>query len=217
MRRRSRLSDAARPDFYRLTIKRLGARAEQSGAGPGLVSSHFHDRLAIGDRIEAKAPAGAFTLDVEQDEPPAVLIGGGIGITPLLSMLNTLVAAESAREIWLLYSVGDEREHIMRTHLESLASAHANVHLHIFYSRSTADCERPGMNGGRIDLPAMQRWLPSKDCDFYICGPPAMLDSVTRALEAWGVPSARVHMEAFGPATVKRVHDLRAIAATSRS
>jgi ferredoxin-NADP reductase/MOSC domain-containing protein YiiM len=197
------LSDAARSDRYRLTIKRI-ACAEEPHAASGLVSTYFHDQLAVGDRIEAKAPAGTFTVDVRQHDQPLVLIGGGIGITPLLSMLNSIVAAESPRETWLLYGVRDHREHIMRTHLETIARAHPNVHLHIFYSQPIRKMDDPGIHVGRIDLAALQRLMPSQAYDFYVCGPPAMMDSVTRGLEAWAVPADRVHMEAFGPATIKQ-------------
>ena len=198
------LSEAARPDRYRLTIKRIEHRPGESGAKAGLVSSHFHDRLAVGDRIEAKAPAGAFTIDVTQRDRPVVLIGGGIGITPLLSMLNSIVAAEAPREVWLLYGVRDEREQIMCAHLETIARAHTNVHLHLFYSRLTGAMDDPTLHGGHIDLAAMQRLIPSTDFDFYVCGPSAMMDSLTRDFEAWGVAADRVHTEAFGPATIKQ-------------
>lgn len=198
------LSDAARSDRYRLTIKRIGPDPAAPHTKAGLVSSHFHDRLAVGDRIEAKAPAGGFTIDVEQHDPPVVLIAGGIGITPLLSMLNSIVAAELPREVWLLYCVRDDREYIMRTHLETIARAHSNVHLHLFYSRPTHAVNDPSIHKGRVDLAAMQRLIPSTAFDFYLCGPPAMMDSVMRDFEAWGVPADRVHTEAFGPATIKR-------------
>ena len=198
------LSDAARSDRYRLTIKRIGPSPGKMRAKAGLVSSHFHDQLAVGDRIEAKAPAGAFTIDLKQHDRPLVLIGGGIGITPLLSMLNAIVAAGSTREVWLLFGVRDDREHIMRTHLETIARAHTNVHLHIFYSRPTSAVDDPSIHTGHIDLAAMQRLIPSTAFDFYVCGPSAMMDSVTRDLEAWGVTADRVHTEAFGPATIKQ-------------
>jgi ferredoxin-NADP reductase/MOSC domain-containing protein YiiM len=198
------LSEAARSDRYRLTIKRIEPCPGESGAKAGLVSTHFHDRLTVGDRIEARAPAGAFTIDVTQHDRPVVLIGGGIGITPLLSMLNSIVAAETSREVWLLYSVRDEREHIMRAHLETVARTHANVHLHVFYSRPTGAVDDPSIHAVHIDLAAMQRVIPSTAFDFYICGPSAMMDSVARDFEAWGVPADRVHTEAFGPATIKQ-------------
>jgi len=198
------LSDASTRDSYRLTIKRIGPRSEDPLAASGLVSTYFHDRLAVGDRIEAKAPSGTFTIDVTDHDRPVVLIGGGIGLTPLISMLNSIVAARSPRETWLLYGVRSDRDYIMRTHLEAIASAHQNIHLHIFYSRPSREMEGPGVHSGRIDLGAMRRLLSSNGYDFYVCGPPSMLASVTRDLEAWGVPADRVHTEAFGPAAVKQ-------------
>jgi ferredoxin-NADP reductase len=62
----------------------------------------------------------------------------------------------------------------------------------------------PGIHVGWIDPGALQRLMPSQAYDFYVCGPPAIMDSVTRGLEVWGVPTDRVHMEAFGPATIKQ-------------
>jgi ferredoxin-NADP reductase len=198
------LSDVARNDHYRLTIKRIASRSEDSRTSFGLVSTYFHDRLAVGDCIEAKAPSGTFTIDVTQHDRPLVLIGGGIGLTPLVSMLNSIVATDSPRETWLLYGVRNDREHIMRTHLEAIARTHRNIHLHIFYSRPSRKMDGPGIHFGRIDLGAMQRLMPSNAYDFYVCGPPSMMDSVTRDLEAWGVRPDGMHTEAFGPATVKR-------------
>jgi ferredoxin-NADP reductase len=124
--------------------------------------------------------------------------------TPLLSMLNSIVAAQSPRETWLLCGVRDHREHIMRVHLETIARAHPNVHLHTFYSRPIRAIDGPGIHVGRIDLGTLQRLISSQAYDFYVCGPPAMMDLVTRGLETWGVPADRVHMEAFGPATIKQ-------------
>jgi ferredoxin-NADP reductase/MOSC domain-containing protein YiiM len=198
------LSDAARSDHYRLTIKRIGSRTEAPSIKAGLASSHFHDRLAVGQRIDAKAPAGTFTIDVRRQDQPVVLIGGGIGITPLLSMLNGIAAADAPRETWLLYGVRDERDHIMRSHLETLARAHANVHLRVFYSRPARAIDGRDIQAGHIGLDALKRLLPTNAYDFYVCGPPAMMDGVTRDLQAWAVPPDRVHTEAFGPAAVKQ-------------
>lgn len=198
------LSDASRSDYYRLTIKRIASRSEDAPAASGLVSTYFHDRLAVGDRIEAKAPSGTFTINVTQHDRPVVLIGGGIGLTPLISMLNGIVAAGSPRETWLLYGVRSDRDYIMRTHLEAVARTHQNIHLHIFYSRPSREMDGPGVHSGRIDLGAMRRLIPSNVYDFYVCGPPSMMASVSGDLEAWGVPADRVHTEAFGPATVKQ-------------
>ena len=198
------LSDVARDDHYRLTIKRIASRSENSQSASGLVSTYFHDRLAVGDCIEAKAPTGTFTIDVTQHDRPVVLIGGGIGLTPLVSMVNSIVAAQSPRETWLLYGVRNDREHIMPTYLEAVTRTHPNIHLHVFYSQPSREIGDPSTHIGHIDLGAIQRLIPTNAYDFYICGPPSMMDSVTRDLEAWGVPADRVHTEAFGPAAIKR-------------
>ena len=196
------LSDASSADHYRLTIKRI-AQSQASQIASGLVSSFFHDRLAVGDRIEAKAPSGTFTIDITQDRP-VVLIGGGIGVTPLISMFNSIAAANSRRETWLLYGVRSVRDPIMQTNLEAIARAHPNIHLHMFYSGPGQAIDGPGVHAGHIDLAAMQRLMPSNEYDFYVCGPPSMMASATEALDAWGVPADRVHTEAFGPATIRR-------------
>jgi ferredoxin-NADP reductase/MOSC domain-containing protein YiiM len=198
------LSDVTSSDHYRLTIKRITSRSDDSQSESGLVSAYFHDRLAVGDRIEAKAPSGTFTIDVTQHDRPVVLIGGGIGITPLISMLNSIVAVDSPRETWLLYGVRNDREHIMRAHLEAIARTHPNIHVHIFYSRPNRETDDAGIHIGRIDPDAMRRLIPPNVYDFYVCGPPSMMDAVTRGLAAGGVRGDRMHTEAFGPATVKR-------------
>jgi ferredoxin-NADP reductase/MOSC domain-containing protein YiiM len=188
------LSDVARADYYRITIKKVG-----------LVSTHFHDQFAVGDRIEVKAPAGTFTIDAERRDRPVVLIGGGIGITPLLSMLEGIGAVEPSFETWLLYAVRDDRQHIMRQQLETIARTRSKVHLRVFYSRPARAVDDPNIDVGHIDLEAMKRLLPSNACDFYVCGPAAMMESVTKGLQVWGVPIDRVHTEAFGPSAVKQV------------
>jgi MOSC domain-containing protein YiiM/ferredoxin-NADP reductase len=198
------LSDAAQPDHYRLTIRRIGSRTAEPGVKAGLVSTHFHDRLAVGDRIEAKAPAGIFTIDATQHDRPVVLIGGGIGITPLLSMLNAIAAEQAPRETWLLYGVRDEGDYILRPQLETIARTHANIRLRVFYSRPAGTVDDPDIQIGHMGLDAFKRLLPSTAYDFYVCGPSAMMESVTRDLQAWGVAADRVHTEAFGPATVKQ-------------
>ncbi len=141
------LSDAPRPTHYRLTIKRIGPQPGEPQAASGLVSSYFHDRLAVGDRLDVKAPAGNFTIDPEAHDRPLVLVGGGIGITPLLSILQSIVAEGAPRETWLFHGIRDEREQIMKPQLEKIAGRHPNIHLHFFYSRPARVVDWPGRSG----------------------------------------------------------------------
>lgn len=197
------LSDAPDPDAYRITIKRLRSPVG-SDLPPGRSSSFFHDQIEVGSEIQARAPAGHFHID--QSDAPVVLIGSGIGITPMLSMLNWSLARQKSREIWLFYGVRHGRELIMKRHLDALAAAHSNFHLHVCFSNPLADdvYGRDYHYQGRIDVGLLRMQLPLRPYHFYICGPSPMMESLVPALEDWGVPNERIHFEAFGPASIRR-------------
>ena len=172
---------------------------------PGLSSNHFHNNVNEGDIIDIKAPGGHFFMDTTK-QTPVVLIGGGIGLTPVLSMLNQIVESGSKRETWFFYGVRDSNEHVMKEHLEQIARENENVRLCICYSRPK-DTDVEGKDyqyAERVSVDLFKRILPSNNYDFYMCGPPPMMNTVVPDLEAWGVPEKHVHFEAFGPATVKK-------------
>ncbi len=197
------LSDAVNPDHYRVTIKRCPPSKPEHPVG--LASNFFHDHIHEGTILDVKAPGGHFYLDTAK-EFPVVLISGGVGITPCLSMLNELLALGSKREIWWFYGVRHGGEHIMREHVAALAAKHDNIRLHVCYSNPTEQ-DRLGVDyqhAGRVSVDLFRQLLPSSNYDFFMCGPGPMMESVTKGLAAWGVPDDRVHFEAFGPASVKK-------------
>jgi len=116
------LSDSPRPDHYRVSIKRVPAPLDHPEAPPGVSSGFFHDHVQVGDHLMVRAPSGHFHL-VEDEPLPIVLIGGGIGITPMLSILNSVLERGVEREIWLYYGVRNGSEHIVKEHLQALAPA----------------------------------------------------------------------------------------------
>lgn len=199
------LSDSPeRLDYYRCTIKRIAPPRGNPDAAPGLASSFFHS-CHEGDLIDVRAPAGNFYLDVTSPRP-VVLIAGGIGITPVLSMLNAICDAAVPRETWFFYGIRNRREHAMYEHLRQLADRHDNVNLVVCYSEPTENCAH-GKDydvKGWVSADLFKKMLPSNNYEFYICGPPPMMQSVTQGLRDWGVPAADIHFEAFGPATVKQ-------------
>ncbi|CAN0187601.1 unnamed protein product, partial [Phaeothamnion confervicola] len=193
-------------DYYRVTIKRIPQPPNVPDAPSGLVSSHFHDRLQVGDIVDVKAPSGHFHLDVNS-RTPVVLIGGGIGVTPALSMLNYLIAAPGKRDVWFFYGVRNGREHILKDYLREVAAQHDNVHLVACYSDPLPG-EKAAEDfhfGERVSVDLFKRVLGVNNFDFYICGPAPMMESLTKGLSQWGVPEERIHFEAFGPASVKKV------------
>jgi ferredoxin-NADP reductase len=197
------LSDAPRQDYYRVSIKRaLPPAGSRHPAGRS--SNYFHDQVQVGDVLQVRAPAGHF--HIERSDAPAVLIGGGIGITPMLSMLNWCMAEQPEREVWLFYGVRNGDELILRAEFEALAAAHSNLHLRFCYS-NPLPAEEAGRDfhcGARIDVGLLRMELALKPYEFYICGPTPMMETLVPALGDWGVPDARIHFEAFGPASIKR-------------
>ncbi|MEJ2693067.1 MAG: 2Fe-2S iron-sulfur cluster-binding protein [Candidatus Thiodiazotropha sp.] len=199
------LSDRPRPDHYRISVKRVSKPADQPRTPAGRGSTHLHDHVQEGDQVLVKAPSGHFHL-LEDSSLPLVMIAGGIGITPMLSIINTLVEQGSERPIWLFYGVRNGREAVMQPQLREIALTNPLFHLHICYSRpETAD--RIGIDyqhEGHVDTALLQAVLALGRYQFYICGPTVMMESVVPGLEALGVPLADIHYEAFGPATLTR-------------
>jgi ferredoxin-NADP reductase len=193
-------------DYYRVTIKRIPPPGATPDAPPGLVSSHFHDRLQVGDILDVKAPSGHFHLNVDS-RTPVVLVGGGIGVTPALSMLNYLLSAPGKREVWFFYGVRNGNEHILKDYLREIAEGNPHIHIVPCYSDPLAN-DRPEQDfrfAERVSVDLFKRVLEVNNFEFYICGPPPMMESLTKGLAEWGVPEEHIHFEAFGPASVKRV------------
>lgn len=198
------LSDGPRPDGYRVSIKRIPSAKE--GLPAGVVSSHFHDNVNEGDILDVKAPGGKFYLDPEAIEN-VVLIGGGIGVTPVLAMLNTLIGLGSSRQIWFFYGLRNRAEHVMKEQLEAIAREHPNVFLYVCYSKpeATDELNRDYNYEGRVSVDLFKEVLPSNNFDFFVCGPGPMMQTVTEGLKEWGVPDKNIHFETFGPSSVKKV------------
>lgn len=198
------LSDQPDPAHYRVTIKRVPAPADHPEFDPGLSSNHFHDHVQVGDILRLKAPAGHFFLDPDPNVP-AVLIGGGIGITPMMSMLRWCTAQQPHRMVHLYYGVRNSGDHAFKQQLQAVAASHPALRLHIVYSRPGEYdlLGRDYQHRGHVDVELLRRTLPHGRHQFYVCGPPVMMQALVPALAEWGVPVADIHYEAFGPASVK--------------
>lgn len=199
------LSDApTHPDHYRLTIKRLGPPADQPDAPAGLSSSYFHDQLQENDYLDVLAPSGDFYLNTDT-ERPVVLIGGGIGLTPVVSMLNHIAETGSNRETWFFYGVRNGSEHIWKEHFKTL-NKRPNISVVVCYSNPNEHDRKDDDYDihGRVSVELLKQKLHSNNYEFYVCGPPPMMNSIVKDLGDWGVPEEQIHFEAFGPATVTK-------------
>jgi ferredoxin-NADP reductase len=195
-------------DRYRVSVKRLRPAANADpGISPGLASSYFHDSLREGDIVDVRAPAGGFHLDTAS-ERSAVFIAGGIGITPVLSMFKWLADAGSRRTAWFFLAVRNGNDIALHNEIRDVANRNKQqFHLVTLYSDPTEQCVE-GQDydcKGYLNIDVLKRHLQTSNYEFYICGPPPMMEATVKALLDWGVPEVDIHFEAFGPASVKRV------------
>lgn len=200
------LSDYPHEDYYRVTVKLLRPPADRPDVPAGRGSSYFHREVRVGDLLEVRAPAGTFFLDSTATDP-VVLIGAGIGITPLVSMLGATIQSGRRREVYALFGFRHSHQQPHKEYVEQLAEQHSNVKLHVSYSASLERdvLYRDYNHAGHITIERLREVLPSNNFHFYLCGPGPMMESLVPALWDWGVPESHVHFEAFGPASIQRV------------
>lgn len=198
------LSDRPEPSRYRITVKRVPAPPDSAGWPPGLASNHLHDRVQVGDVLTVKAPAGQFCIDPDPSLP-VVLIAGGIGITPMLSMLAWCVAEQPQRAVHLYYGLRNGQEHAFKSELQGLSQSRSAIQLTVAYSRPGPDdvLGQDFQHAGHVDLDLLRRTLPHTRHQFYVCGPPLMMATLVPALQQWGVAQSDIHYEAFGPASMR--------------
>jgi nitric oxide dioxygenase len=191
------LSDAPNGKTYRISVKR------EAGPEPGqlgYVSTLLHDEVNVGDTVRLAAPYGNFFIDVNATTP-VVLISGGVGLTPMISMLNRVLQSPVQREIVFVHGARNSAVHAMRDHLREAAAAHSNFTTFIFYNEPLpADVEGKDYDfNGFVDLDRIGDAIMLPHADYYICGPIPFMRMQHDALIAKGIKETNVHYEVFGP------------------
>ncbi|MGV9411347.1 globin domain-containing protein [Nocardia sp. NPDC003693] len=162
-------------------VRRVAAGAD----GPaGEVSVWLHDNVGAGDRLQVTLPFGDLTIDPAADTP-VVLISAGIGITPMVGILNHLSACASERRALVLHADRSAATHPLREQAGELVAGLPAARARTWYETD-----------GRMDLSRIE--LPA-DADFYLCGGAGFLQALRAQLLALGIPSDRVHVELFTP------------------
>ena len=188
VRRNYSLSAAPNGRSYRIAVKR------EPG---GRVSNHLHDHVHEGDTLDLFPPAGEFTLPA--GERPLVLISGGVGITPLLAMLEA--AAPTGRAVHFIHCARDAAVHAFRDAVDALAVRHPNLVRRYVYADHPAGTAGPDAVG-LLSTDHLKAWLPDAgDVDACFVGPKPFMQAVRRQLLDAGVPPAQVRWEFFGPAS----------------
>lgn len=179
------LSRADVRDGYRISIKREGAG-----------SARILDVLVEGAAVDVAAPRGNFI--VPGGHGPVVLISGGIGITPLLAMLDAVAAEQPEREVVWVHAAQTRDGLLFASEVADRLALLSNSRSRVFLSRETHASDDPDVVAGRLTLDRLRELDLPADAAYCICGPTGFMTSVTDALSAIGVPSASIHQEAFG-------------------
>ncbi|WP_151734181.1 NO-inducible flavohemoprotein [Paenibacillus tengchongensis] len=184
MIRQYSLSQAPADDEFRISVKR-----EENQDSNGVVSLYLHQQLNEGDTVEVSPPAGEFVLDTAKTTPVA-FISGGVGITPMMSMFETVAAATPERPTVFLHSARNESLAAFRADVEKHAAAMSHVETKFFYSGGPDGIITGETLGKYVDITG----------DAYVCGPVPFMEAMIRGLRALGMKEEQIHYEFFGPA-----------------
>ncbi len=181
-------SSPTQQDFAEITVKH---------EEPGEVSAFLHNRVQPGDVLEFSGPSGSFIFTGRECKC-ILLIGGGVGITPLMSVLRYLMDRSWSGDIYFLYSIGTPAEFIFREELEYLQRRHPNLRVGVTVSRPEGTDWKGAT--GRITKGFINQSVPDLASRYvHLCGPVPMMEGVKKMLTELGVPPARIKTEAFGP------------------
>lgn len=187
-------SSPTQHDYAEVTVK------HEAG---GVVSGYLHDRVHEGDLLDCSGPTGSFVFTGRECKC-ILLIGGGVGITPMMSVIRYLTDRAWAGDIYLLYGVHAPSDIIFREEIEYLQRRHPNLRAVVTVSHPEGT-DWAGEKG-RISKELIAKSVPDLASRYvHLCGPVSLMEAVKKELAELGVPSERVKTEAFGPALGKPV------------
>lgn len=191
------LSDVPNQNYFRISVKREFAHLTKPA---GRISNVLHESLPEGAKLEVSMPFGDFVLDINATTP-AVLISGGVGLTPMMSMLKTIISQQAqARQVVFVHAARNGRVHAMKNDLVQIAAENPSVSRVVFYEEAS-DLDTQGLDYdlvGRVDLAKIKDQAVLPDADYYICGPQPFMKAQSKSLEKLSVKPDRIHMEVFG-------------------
>ncbi|ARP53638.1 flavohemoprotein [Alcaligenes faecalis] len=192
------LSDKPGKPYFRISVKR--EYAVEANTPDGYVSSLLHQSVQVGQHLEIAAPCGEFYLDTtKQHHRPLALLGAGVGITPIMSILLSALEAMPDREIIFIHASLNESVQAFKPTLDDLAKKHPNLKLHYRYSEPDVIPNSVNTSAGFVTSDLLESMLPSREADYYFCGPKPFMATIYRNLLKWDIPAAQLNFEFFGP------------------
>ncbi|KAM0720326.1 hypothetical protein Q7P37_004462 [Cladosporium fusiforme] len=207
------LSDKPSPDYYRISVKReVGVPTSKPEAvvHPGYISNVLHDDRQEGDILSVSHPAGDFFFDPEADkDAPIVLLSAGVGLTPMVSILNTLLDQGSQQPISFIHAARNTSVQAFDEHVRNAAQKHDNVTSLVFIGSPNAEKDVQGLHyqyTGRMQMGSLDQekdiHLHDKNAKYFICGPEGFMAAMEKQLLDLGVEQQRIKMEVFGTGEV---------------
>ncbi|TKJ89765.1 NO-inducible flavohemoprotein [Paenibacillus sp. CFBP13512] len=192
------LSDAPSQPYYRISVKREDAVGERPA---GQISNYLHQHIQVGDTLWVSAPAGDFQLTPHSDRP-VVLLSAGVGLTPLISMLESLAKDSSQRPVTFIHATDNSNVHAMQSYIDKVVSDYPQISAYYCYTSPTLKDQENRLyhHEGYMDVDWLQQIIPSIDAEFYFCGPLPFMQSIQSILDQWHIPVEQRHYEFFGPA-----------------
>ncbi|MFB6466554.1 NO-inducible flavohemoprotein [Cytobacillus sp. Hz8] len=192
------LSDSSDKDYYRISVKR---EAGDSNRPDGMVSTYLHSKIQEGDVLEISAPAGEFVLK-NQYESPIVLLGGGVGITPMMSMLNHLSHQIPQQKVNFIQAAFNGEHQAFSDSVDKIVNENSNIKKYVYFEKPTdKDFENNHFNGsGYITANILDTIIHDKQSTVYMCGPVSFMQAMYDALLEIGLKKENIHYEFFGPA-----------------
>lgn len=193
MKRNYSISSAPSDDFYRISVKR-----EEGGQGG---SKFLHDHVKVGDVLDATPPAGDFFLDAQPGRP-VLLLSGGVGLTPMVSMAETIAKLHPQLPAHFVHGTLNSSTHAMNDHLRNLARAENALTVSTFYNEPGPLDELGKTHDvtGIITIDWLRANTPLYEADIFLCGPKPFLRNLVSGLSLAGIAAERIHFEFFGPA-----------------
>ena len=194
------LSDVPGTGYFRISVKR--EEATQANAPDGLISNYLHDHIQAGDRVALGPPCGEFTLDPSNPpNRPVVFIAGGIGITPLLAMAKSLVAAGTKEPVYFIQAARNGSVHALSHEVRALANGSSKVETRVLFENASQEdlqskkCDVAGL----VTKNLLLELTPVANAEYYFCGPKPFMACIESMLCELGVDESRRHCEFFGP------------------
>lgn len=184
------LSDTPNGKTYRISVKR------EDG---GLISDYLHQQLKDGDEVLVHMPAGDFVL--HDSDKPVVFLSGGVGITPVLSMLRGLLQSGSQRPVTFIHAAQNGSVHAFGPELSELVRQYPHLQKVVLYAEPAAG-EEQGKHydiAGLVGLETLRHTLPSGPAEYYYCGPTGFVAATEKMLDELQVSAQQRHTETFGP------------------